>query len=34
MLCDVACLKFHYLVFPKLTIEQSIVLGLGYYGHT
>lgn len=27
MLCDVACLKFHHLVFPKLTIEQSIVLG-------
>ena len=27
MLCDVACLKFHPLVFPKLTIEQSIVLG-------
>lgn len=27
MVCDVVCLKFHYLVFPKLTIEQSIVLG-------
>ncbi|MEL7123618.1 MAG: DUF5367 domain-containing protein [Bacteroidota bacterium] len=27
MICDVACLKFHHLVFPKLTIEQAIVLG-------
>jgi hypothetical protein len=27
MLCDVACLKFHHLIFPKLTIEQAIVLG-------
>lgn len=27
MICNVVCLKFHYLVFPKLTIEQSIVLG-------
>lgn len=27
MVCDVACLKFHDLVFPKLTIEDSIVLG-------
>lgn len=26
MICDVACLKFHHLVFPKLTIEQAIVL--------
>ncbi|MBD0404923.1 DUF5367 family protein [Flammeovirga sp. EKP202] len=27
MLCDVACLKFHALIFPKLTLEQSVVLG-------
>ena len=27
MICDVACLKFHYSVFPKLTLEQAIVLG-------
>ncbi|MFY0602040.1 MAG: DUF5367 domain-containing protein [Cyclobacteriaceae bacterium] len=27
MICDVACLKFHYLIFPKFTIEQAIVLG-------
>ena len=27
MICDVACLKFHDAVFPKLTVEQAIVLG-------
>jgi hypothetical protein len=27
MFCDVFCLKFHHLAFPKLTIEQAIVLG-------
>ena len=27
MLSDVACLKFHYFVFPTLSIEQAIVLG-------
>jgi hypothetical protein len=27
MFCDVFCLKFHHYVFPKLTIEQAIVLG-------
>ncbi|BDD03948.1 DUF5367 domain-containing protein [Aureibacter tunicatorum] len=27
MICDVACLKFHDIVFPKLTIEEAIVLG-------
>ncbi|KXX71059.1 DUF5367 domain-containing protein [Flammeovirga sp. SJP92] len=27
MLCDVACLKFHALIFPKLTLEQSVILG-------
>ena len=27
MLCDVACIKFHDLVFPRLTMEQVIVLG-------
>ena len=27
MLCDVACLQFHELVFPQLTIEQAVSLG-------
>lgn len=27
MLGDVGCLNFHYLVFPKLTTEQAVVLG-------
>jgi hypothetical protein len=27
MIADVACLKFHYIVFPTLNIEQAIVLG-------
>lgn len=26
MIGDVACLKFHHAVFPKMTIEQSLVL--------
>ncbi|WP_461588898.1 DUF5367 domain-containing protein [Winogradskyella sp.] len=27
MLCDVICLNFHEIVFPTLSIEQSVVLG-------
>jgi hypothetical protein len=27
MILDVACLKFHSIVFPNLTTEQSVVLG-------
>jgi hypothetical protein len=27
MIGDVACLHFHTIVFPKFTLEQSIVLG-------
>lgn len=26
MVCDVACIKFHYVVFPTLTLEQSVVM--------
>lgn len=26
MLCDVLCLRYHSIVFPTLTIEQTIVL--------
>ena len=28
MLCDVGCLRFHEVVFPKLTMEQSMVLAI------
>lgn len=27
MLCDTFCIKFHAIVFPLLTVEQSILLG-------
>lgn len=27
MVCDVACLKFHTIVFPQFTLTQSVVLG-------
>lgn len=27
MICDVACLKFHTIVFPQFTPAQSVVLG-------
>lgn len=26
MVCDVACIKFHSIVFPTLTLEQSVVM--------
>ena len=26
MICDVVCIKFHSIVFPNLTMEQSVVL--------